>query len=357
MSYPKDRPKNWCELSKGQKEKHVILESHIFVEERRDGKLKARKVIEGNKQCDYITKEDASSPTVSAEAVMLTCIIDALEGRDIAVVDIHNPFVQTVVGDKEHYVIVCIRGPLVDILVNIAPHVYGPYVLLNKSGQKVLLVQCLNVLYGMMVVALLFYKKFIKSLTKQGFKLNPYDVCVANKTVNGKQITIRFHVDDCKISHESSKVVDTTIAWLQAEYESIFKDGSAAMKVHRGKIHKYLGVSLEFSVKGPCCVMMHDYLDGILETFDLAVKKHGNGYLTVGKQRSKTSAAPDNLFVVNKDYEKASEASLVAFHMVVAKTMYVTLRARSDKSLAIAFLTSRVSAPNTDDWEKLCHLM
>jgi hypothetical protein len=140
------KPKHWCELSKRQKEKHAILESHIFVEEKREGQLKARKVIGGNKQRDYITKEDASSPTVSAEAVMLTCKIDALERRDIVVVGIRNAFVQIVVEDKEHHVIVCIRGPLVGNLVNIAPHVHGLYILFNKSGQKVLLVQCLNAL-------------------------------------------------------------------------------------------------------------------------------------------------------------------------------------------------------------------
>ncbi len=138
---------------------------------------------------------------------------------------------------------------------------------------------------------------------------------------------------------------------------SIFEDGLGAMKVHRGKIHKYLGMSLDFSVKGLCCVTMHNYLDGILEAFDLAVKEHGNGRLTVGKQRSKTSAAPDNLFVVNEDCEKVSEAASAAFHMVVAKTLYVTKRARLDTSLAIAFLATRVRAPDKDDWEKLCHLM
>jgi hypothetical protein len=104
-----------------------------------------------------------------------------------------------------------------------------------------------------MVAALLYYKKFVKSLTKQGFKLNPYDGCVANKIVNGKQITICFHVDDCKISHECTKVVDAMIKWLRAEYESIFEDGSGVMKVHRGKVHKYLGMSLDFSHKTiPC---------------------------------------------------------------------------------------------------------
>jgi hypothetical protein len=129
------------------------------------------------------------------------------------------------------------------------------------------------------------------------------------------------------------------------------------MEVHRDRIHKYLDMSLDFSVKGQCCVMMHNYPDGILEAFNSAVKEHGNGFITVGKQRSKTSAAPDNLFVINKVCENVSEAASVAFQMLVAKNLYVTKRARPDTSLAIAFLTKRVRAPDRDDWEKLCHLM
>jgi hypothetical protein len=71
---------------------------------------------------------------------MLTCVIDAQEGRDVAVVDIPNAFVQTVVSeeDAQHCVIVRIRGPLVDILVSIAPDVYAPYVTTNKTGQMFL---------------------------------------------------------------------------------------------------------------------------------------------------------------------------------------------------------------------------
>jgi hypothetical protein len=318
------KPKHWHGLTKKQKKQ--VLESHIFVEQKRDEKIKARKVIGGNKQYYYISKEDGSSPMESAEAVMLTCIIDAAEDRDIAVVDIPNAFAQTVVSeeDAEHCVIVRIRGPLVDILVLIAPDVYGPYVLTNKSGQKVLIGECLNAVYGSMVAALLYYKNFVKSLTKKGFKLNPYDGCTANKTVNGKQITICFHVDDCKILHESTKVVYKSIDWLQAEYESIFEDGSGEMKVHRGKVHKYLGMSLDFSHKGQYCVTMYDYLDGILEVFDEAVKKHNEGYTTVQKRRCVKTAAPDNLFVVNEYCKTLSLEAAASFHMIVAKTLYVT---------------------------------
>ncbi len=213
------KPKHWHGLTKKQNQQ--ILEFHIFVEQKRDGLIKARKAISGNKQSNYITKEDVSSPTVIAMAVMLTCVIDAQEDRDIAVVDIPNAFVQTVVNeeDADHCVIVCIRGPQVDILVSIAPDVYGPYVSTNKSGKKVLIVECLNAIYGRMVAALLYYKKFVKSLTKHGFKLNPHDGCVANNIVKGKQVTICFHVDDCKISHEYSEVVDEMIKYSRMAQE------------------------------------------------------------------------------------------------------------------------------------------
>ena len=35
-----------------------------------------------------------------------------------------------------------------------------------------------------------------------GFKINPYDLCVANKTVNGTQMTVTWHVNDLKFSHK-----------------------------------------------------------------------------------------------------------------------------------------------------------
>ena len=65
--------------------------------------------------------------------------------------------------------------------------------------------------------------------------MNPYDPCVANKTVDGSGLTVCFHVDDCKISHKSKKVVDKTIDWLRNEYEVILEEGTGAMKVYWGR--------------------------------------------------------------------------------------------------------------------------
>jgi len=77
--------------------------------------------VGGNKQRGYIEKEDSSSPTVATKSVIITSIIDALERRDTAIVDISNTFIQTVVEEKSQRVIIRIRGMLVDMLVKIAP--------------------------------------------------------------------------------------------------------------------------------------------------------------------------------------------------------------------------------------------
>lgn len=85
-------------------------------------------------------------------------------------------------------------------MVEMAPEVYGPYVI-YENGKKVLYVAVLKALYGMLIASLLWYSKFKKNLEGLGFEFNPYDPCVANKIVNGKQHTIRFHVDDLMCSH------------------------------------------------------------------------------------------------------------------------------------------------------------
>jgi hypothetical protein len=81
-------PLHWRQLPDTRRK--TVLESHMFLKEKRDGKIKGRTVAGGKKQRDYIPKEDASSPTVAIESVLLSCIIDAEEEREVAVIDIPN---------------------------------------------------------------------------------------------------------------------------------------------------------------------------------------------------------------------------------------------------------------------------
>ena len=103
------------------------------MKQKRTGDIKGMMVAGGNKQRGYINKEDLSSPTVSTESVILTSLVNALEGRKTAIINVPNAFIQTVVRDESQCIIICIRGMLVDILVKIAPEVYSDYVTMKQT--------------------------------------------------------------------------------------------------------------------------------------------------------------------------------------------------------------------------------
>jgi hypothetical protein len=139
----------------------------------------------------------------------------------------------------------------------------------------------------------------------------------------------------------------------------VFGDGTGQMKVHHGKTHKYLGMSLDFGHNNQCRISMIDYVDKIVAAYNKALGKLDDGFSAVKKKNNpaRTSAAPDDLFVVDKDAEKLNKESSIAFHHLVAKTLYVSKHARLDVSTAIAFLTTRVRGPDINDWRKLSHLI
>ena len=183
-----------------------------------------------------------------------------------------------------------------DWLVKAAPEVYEPYVVINKRSDKSLLGECYNAIYGTMVAGLLYYRKFTSELKERGFEMSTYDPCVWNKTIRGKQLTICFHVDDCKISQVNVRVIDYTIYWLRKEYESIFTDGSGKMKVAGGKVHMYVGMTLDFTESKIVKVTMFAYIDEIVQAWDKACSELEDGYVEVSGRKRIATAAPDDLF-------------------------------------------------------------
>lgn len=120
---------------------------------------------------------------IATKSVILTSMVDAIKERDTAIIDfqMHSSKQE----DKKKCIIIHICGLLVDILIKIAPDVYKPYVMIDKQGNKQLLMECLNALYGTMFASLLYYQKFTSSLKQHGYKMNPYDPCMWNKMING----------------------------------------------------------------------------------------------------------------------------------------------------------------------------
>ena len=155
-----------------------------------------------------------------------------------------------------------------DMLLDIDPYVYVPYITTDSKGIKQLITQCMNIIYRTMVSRLLYYCNFLKTLKLNKFKMNPCDPYVDNQLVNGLQQSILFHVDGCKLSHKDPRVNYIFIGILREEYQIIFEYGSGTTEMNRGKVHKYLGITLDYFTVGQLKIAMLDYFDEILDTFD-----------------------------------------------------------------------------------------
>ena len=113
------------------------------------------------------------------------------------------------------------------------------------------------------------------------------------------------------------------------------------MKVSRNKIQGYLGMNItitddkfiEIEMKEQICEAIEAFGDEITGTV--------------------TSPTARHLFEVNDDNPLLSTSQADIFHSVTAKLLYLQKRARPDIETAVAYLTTRVTSPNQDDWKKL----
>ena len=125
-----------------------------------------------------------------------------MEDRAVAVTDIKGAYLNAKMKD---IVIMKITGREVDLFCEIDPSL-KEFVTIEKQqkvGDKAL--------YGCVQSAILWYELYSTTLQDMGFVVNPYDMCVANAIIDGKQCTICWYVDDDKISHSSLKVVKRII--------------------------------------------------------------------------------------------------------------------------------------------------
>jgi hypothetical protein len=232
----------------------------MFLTEKQSGKVKAQNCANGSVQRQHVAKEEAAAPTVTSEAIFIQSTIFAHESRNVATCDIPGAFLH---ADNPDYVLMQLDGILAEMMVKIAPSMYRKFVTTNAKGKSVLYVQLEKAVYGMMKSALLFYQKLVTDLTSIGFDINPYDPCVANKIIDGKQMTICWHVDDLLMGHEDSKIVTKFLKWLATRYNTDDKKLNV-IRVHK---HDYRAMNLNFSKKGVFSIDMIPYIKKIIETF------------------------------------------------------------------------------------------
>ena len=222
----------------------------------------------------------------------------------MATVDIPGAFLQTRMPANEKEIHVVLDGRMAELLAKISPETYQKY-FRRKRGQAYIYCKLNVALYGTLKAALLFWKKLTNSLKMRGFTINRYDWCIANKMVNGKQLTIVWHVDDLKLSHKDSMVIDEIIVSLKAEYGKV-----GEMTIRRGKIHDYLGMTLDFSKPGKFTISTENYLDEVLK----GLPEDMNG--------TSTLPAAEHLFRTRNNAAKLTDEEAEMFHRVTAQLLF-----------------------------------
>ena len=100
---------------------------------------------------------------------------------------------------------------MADLLKKLDPKLYRKYIT-NEKGTTVLYVDLEKAQYSTLQAALLFWRNLTSILQEWGFEVNPYDWCIANKPVDGGEMTVIWHVDDLEISNENGDTVGALIS-------------------------------------------------------------------------------------------------------------------------------------------------
>lgn len=141
--------------------------------------------------------------------------------------------------------------------------------------------------------------------------------------------------------HVQAWVVTQFVRKLESNYGS-----NDPLSVTSGKVHEYLGMTIDFTQKGSCCMSQFD-----------CIKKLWMSLPDDWKVGKKNTPAPKHLFKVNDEECLLDDARKDDYHTYTAKLLWISQKSRPDIQLATGFHCTRVKAPTEHNWKKLEHLM
>ena len=315
-------------------ERKAVIRSSMFLKDKFTAsgvfdKIKARLVAGGDQQ-DKELYDNLSSPTASTTSVLAVAAIAAREGRSIMVMDIGGAFLNadiTGTGIKVH---MRLNKVLTSMLVILCP---GHSQFVEEKGTSV--VQLDKALYGCVEAAALWYTNLCATLVGMGFAPNPYDPCVFNKAcIEGAQITAVIHVDDLFVS----SVSDASLAEFESHTRKVYNE----VRVCKGKVLDYIGMTFDYVIPGQVSITMENCERDILSDCGVWPMRH--------------TPAAETLFDT-REAPRVSEEETKFFRTFVAKMLYLAKRVRPECLAAVAFLTTRVHCVDIDDLAKLKRLL
>jgi Reverse transcriptase (RNA-dependent DNA polymerase) len=208
----------------------------------------------------------------------------------------------------------------------------------RRNGVLVVILN--KALYGCIESAKQWYHELAGTLKTNGFKPNPRDICIFNKTTRNAQITIVVYVDDLMMTSTDKSLV--------LEMERTLRKKYGQFRTSSEKTVSYLGCTWDFHEKGIVKVSQTGMIQDLVASREKFHNDRGTDF--TGKRLS--PAAP-YLFNRTPDATLLSVADAKIFHTHVATALYLANRTRPLIGPAIGELCGCVKAPTVEDDRKL----
>ena len=110
----------------------------MFLERKRSGKTKVRGCANRCPQREHITKEESSSPFESLDALMGSCLMDAMDKRKVININIPGAFLQGNWPQDERPKYIMFEIIMVDMICEINPSDHDKIIWSKDRNKKVL---------------------------------------------------------------------------------------------------------------------------------------------------------------------------------------------------------------------------
>ena len=338
--------KNWhpvhiSDVSKTDRKS--ILPAHGLVKNKskEDGLeiLKGRFVAGGHRQdiSDYDIFREVSTPTASLSSLFSVAAHAAAKGLSVGSFDIKMAYTKAPMP-KHRKIYVRLTKAYVDLIKNINADLKLQYETFQSEDGSVI-VELDFALYGCIEAGRLFYDFFKNILVdKMGYHMSSHDDCVFN-LVDEKGIiisTIVLHVDDGLVTGTSETVLDTFFEKLKSHIGDI--------TVKRGRIHDYLGMTMDFSQPNIVHITIQKMIRDIISEWKIG-------------STIRNSPAKAKLFEINEDSPSLDHEQSQKLHRGIAQLLYLGTHVRPDILCAVIFLTSRVHKLSEEDLNKFIDIL
>jgi hypothetical protein len=290
-------------------------------------KTKARLAARGDQQINNLFNETISSPTVNSLSINIILSLAVQLKCYIKVSDVPGAFLHATLKDGDN-----IYMKLPKEAEDIWCQITGQAKLDIKHNDKGIYVKLYKALYGLKQSSYLWYQVLKTFFENQGFSTSKHDPCLFYKREQSEFIYALVHVDDILQVSTSTDMINQFNLALEGEY--------GTLSTKQGQDISLLNMNIKIRYdEGYIAVDQDAYVNKLLLEYEISPSMISN-YPANDRffQQSETLAEP----IESKRYLS-----------LLMSLMYRAIRTRPDILKEVTFLSTHVSHPTIDDWNKL----